>query len=202
MAFVAGVYARSALDPLQQMELADLRKALQIGPTDNAGFACTPRLQLAWITLDGSVGSADASGDGSLALLWGSLYRDGHDEVSNYRLLREEAGKNNPGLADIGGDFGFAFHDATIDSLSLLTDKFGIRALFVFSTANRVWFSSSLCVMERLPAVRRVLNLRAAVETTFFGSPLGDRTPYLDVRVLRPGERLRNRSIERLTTMR
>ncbi len=191
MAFVAGVYARSGLDPLQQMELADLRNALQIGPTDNAGFACTPRLQLAWITLDGSVGSADASGDGSLALLWGSLYRDGHDEVSNYRLLREEAGKNNPGLADIGGDFGFAFHDATIDSLSLLTDKFGIRALFVFSTANRVWFSSSLCVMERLPAVRRVLNLRAAVETTFFGSPLGDRTPYLDVRVLRPGERLR-----------
>lgn len=45
--------------------------------------------------------------------------------------------------------------------------------------------------MERLPAVRKVMDLRAVAEMTVFGSPLGDRTAYVDVRVLRPGERLR-----------
>ncbi len=191
MAFVAGAYARSRAVPLQRAELADLRKALQIGPMDHAGFSCTSRLQLAWIAIDGSVGAPDQHEDGSLALLWGTLFRDGHDEASNCALLQDQAGKDSPNLTDIGGDFGFAFHDARADSLHLLTDKLGIRALFVCCTADRVWFSSSLRVMERLPAVRKVMDLRAVAEMTVFGSPLGDRTPYLDVRVLRPGERLR-----------
>ncbi len=191
MACVAGVYARSEAVPLQRMDLADLRKALQAGPMDRTGFACTPRLHLAWIAIDGSVGAPDSREDGSLALLWGTLFRDGYDEASNHRLLRDEAGKDSPNLADISGDFGFAFHDATLDSLSLLTDKFAIRALYVFAAVDRVWFSSSLRVMERLPAVRKVMDLRAAVEMAFFGSPLADRTPYTDIRVMRPGERLR-----------
>lgn len=98
MAFVVGTYARSPAAPLQQMDLAALRKALQIGPTDSADFTCTPRLQLAWVTLDGSVGAPDKDEDGSLALLWGALFRDGHDDVSNRKLLRDEAGKDSPKL--------------------------------------------------------------------------------------------------------
>jgi asparagine synthetase B (glutamine-hydrolysing) len=191
MAFVVGTYARSHAVPLQQTDLAALRKALQIGPTDIADFACTPRLQLAWIALDGSVGAPDRHEDGSLALLWGALFREGHDTASNRKLLRDEAGRDAPRLTDIGGDFGYARHDAASDSLCLLTDKLGIRALFVCCTPDRVWFSSSLRVMERLPAVRKVMDLRAVAEITVFGSPLGDRTAYVDVRVLRPGERLR-----------
>lgn len=191
MAFVAGAYARSSAVPLQQNELAAMRRALQIGPTDSAGFACTSRLQFAWIVLDNSVGVPERHEDGSLALLWGTLFRDGCDELSNRKLLQEEAGKEHPRLADISGDFGYAFHDATADSLYLLTDKLGIRALFVYCTIDRVWFSSSLRVMERLPAVRKVMNLRAVAEATVFGSPLGERTPYMDIEVLRPGERLR-----------
>lgn len=191
MAFVVGVYARTQAAALDWPVQADLRMALQIGPTDDAGFSGTPRLQLAWITLDGSVSKAETRDGEFHSLLWGALYRDGHDEASNCRLLREEAGREQPALGDIGGDFGFAVHDIATDSLHLLTDKLGIRALFVFCDEDRVWFSSSLRVMERLPAVRKVLDLRALTETAFFGWPLGDRTTYRDIRVLRPGERLR-----------
>lgn len=125
MAFVVGTYARSHAVPLQQTDLAALRKALQIGPTDIADFACTPRLQLAWIALDGSVGAPDRHEDGSLALLWGALFREGHDAASNCKLLRDETGRDAPRLTDIGGDFGYARHDAASDSLCLLTDKIG-----------------------------------------------------------------------------
>lgn len=191
MAIVVGAYARSPAASLRQEDFAVLRKALPIGPMDSAGHACTPRLQLSWISLDGSVDAAESRDDGSLSLLWGSLYRDGHDETSNRNLLREESGKDLPAFADLGGDFGFANYDAATDSLQLLTDKLGIRALFVFCATDRVWFSNSLRVMERIADVRKVMDLRAMTEIAFFGWPLADRTPYLDVRVLRPGERLR-----------
>jgi len=191
MAFVVGVFARSREDPLRQEELAAVRRALRAGASDRAAFVATPRLHLAWIALDGSVGLPESRADGSLDLHWGVLFRDGHDEASGRRLLQEQAGRDAPGLAQIGGEFGFVSYDAQADSLVLLTDKCGIRSVYVHCTTDRVWFSSSLRVMERLAAVRKVMDLRAVAEMTVFGSPLGDRTPYLDVRVLRPGERLR-----------
>lgn len=191
MAYVVGAYARSVAAQLRHEDLAELRKALQCGPTDSAGFAVTPRLQLAWISLEGSVGAAEQRGDGSLSLLWGSVYREGHDGASNRRLLHDESGRAEPALGDTSGAFGFARYDCEADSLYLLTDKLGIRPLYVYCTADRAWFSNSLRVMERLPAVRKVMDLRAVTELAFFGWPLGDRTPYLDIRVLRPGERLR-----------
>ncbi|MBV6416801.1 MAG: hypothetical protein CMLOHMNK_01416 [Steroidobacteraceae bacterium] len=191
MAFVVGAYARTAAARLGLEQLAQLRRALQIGPTDSAGFACTARLQLAWVTLDGSVGVPIEEEDGSLSLLWGSLYRDGHDDASNRALLRTESGSDSPQLEAISGEFGYAVHDAATDTLRLVTDKFGKRALFVYCAEDRVWFSSSLKVMERLPAVRKVMSMRSVTEIAFFGWPLGDRTPYRDVRVFRPGERLR-----------
>lgn len=191
MAFVVGAYARVHDAPLQPSDTSELRKALLIGPMDRAGFAGTPRLQFAWISLEGSVGEPQHREDGSLSLLWGSLYRDGQDDALNNTLLQEESGKEQPALGAISGEFGFASHDAVTDSLQLLTDKLGIRALYVSLTPDRVWFSSSLRVMERLPKVRKVMDLRAVTEMSFFGWPLGERTPYLDIRVLRPGERLR-----------
>ena len=191
MAFVVGVYARTQAASLRQEEWAALRRSLQIGPMDEAGFAGSARLQLAWISLDGSVGTAEQQPDGTCSLLWGNVYREGHDGRANRQLLRDEAGRDEPRLADTSGAFGFACHDAASDSLCLLTDKLGIRPLFVYCASDRVWFSSSLRVMERLPAVRKVMDLRAMTETAFFGWPLGDRTAYVDIRVLRPGERLR-----------
>lgn len=191
MAFVVGAYARSNSALLRQDDFTDLCTALQAGPTDCFAFASTPRLQLAWIGLEGSVGSPAQLADGSLSLAWGSLYQDGHDAAANHRLLRDEAAKETPSLGDISGDFGFASYDVAADTLHLLTDKLGVRALFVYCGEDRVWFSSSLRVMERLPGVRKVMDLRALTEMAFFGWPLGDRTPYLDIRVLRPGERLR-----------
>jgi len=123
--------------------------------------------------------------------MWGSLYREIQGKSLDSQILRDESGRDKPALAEVSGEFGFAFHDIASDSLNLLTDKLGIRALFVHLTPDRVWFSSSLRVMEALSTVRKVMDHRAVMEMTFFGFPLGDRTPYLDIRVLRPGERLR-----------
>lgn len=192
MAFVAGAFARSSAAPLQQEEFAQLQRALQIGPTDVAGFARSPRLHLAWTSLDGSCRDARSDTDGSLSLLWGCLYRDQHSDEANQEFLHEELRKSAPPqLGSVSGDFGFAFHDAAQDVLHLVTDKMGVRALFVYCDDARVWFSSSLKVMERLPGVRKVMSFRAVTEIAFFGYPLGDRTPYRDVRVLRPCEKLR-----------
>lgn len=191
MAFVIGAYARSAATPLRPQEVATLRRALRIGPMDTAGFTGTSRLQFAWVDLDGSVGAPQECADGSLSLVWGALYCGGREGIACQSLLQRESRSERPALADISGEFGFAFHDVETDSLQLVTDKLGIRPLFVHCTADRVWFSSSLRAMERLPCVPRVMDFRAATEMAFFGAPLSDRTPYLDVRVLRAGERLR-----------
>ena len=153
MAFVVGAYARTAAARLGPAACA-VAPGTQIGPTDSAGFACTARLQLAWVTLDGSVGVPIEEENGSLSLLWGSLYRDGHDDASNRALLRTESGSDSPQFEAISGEFGYAVHDAATDTLRLVTDKFGKRALFVYCAEDRVWFSSSLKVMERLPRLQ------------------------------------------------
>lgn len=86
------------------------------------------------------------------------------------------------------GVFAGASYSSNSRTLTLFTDKLGVRPLYFSVTADHVYFSSVLRVIESLPGVRKRIDVRAATEVVGFGYPLDDRTGYLDVFLLRPGE--------------
>lgn len=192
MAFVAGAYARSPQATLDQADFESLVTALNAGPGEVRGHFRTARLQLAWRSLDDSCGCPVVGADGSVSLLWGSMYRDGAAESANLEFVRSQLNVGRqPDLQSLSGDFGVVYHDASADVLHLLTDKMAVRPLYYHCAGDKVWFSSSIKVIERLSQVPKVLSLRGVTEMAFFGWSMGERTAYRDVAVMQPGEHLR-----------
>jgi asparagine synthetase B (glutamine-hydrolysing) len=109
--------------------------------------------------------------------------------LSDTKIIHEaiSSGDWRP-LAHAQGVFAGVSYSVSSRTLTLLTDKLGIRPLYFYADADHVYFSSVLRVLEAIPGVRKRIDLRAATEVVGFGYPLDDRTGYLDVFLLRPGE--------------
>lgn len=79
-------------------------------------------------------------------------------------------------------------------SLTLATDKLGVRQMFYRIGRDHIVFSTALRILENLSFIERKLNLRGVIEQAAFGYPLGDRTPYEDIFAMRGGEVLQFRA--------
>src|SRR2546426_31040 len=91
-------------------------------------------------------------------------------------------------LDEVNGVFCAIHYDPETARLTLLADKLGLRPLYYWIGPRYVVFATSLRLLDALPEVPRIMDLRAVTEIAHFGYPLGDRTPYRDVAVLRPAE--------------
>ncbi len=72
--------------------------------------------------------------------------------------------------------------------LTLLVDKLGLRPLYYWIGDEYVVFATALRILEALPQVPKQMDLRAVTEMVCLGVPLGDRTPYTGVQLLRAAE--------------
>jgi len=86
------------------------------------------------------------------------------------------------------GSFSVCHYDPVGRTLTLATDRIGVRPVYVSIGGTAVFFSSNLRVLEGIAAIPKRADLRGITETVALGYPLGDRTPYADIRVLRGGE--------------
>jgi asparagine synthase (glutamine-hydrolysing) len=73
-------------------------------------------------------------------------------------------------------------------TLSLITDRLGIRCLYYWESPEYVVFATALRILEGCAFVPKQLDLRGVTEITCFGYPLADRTPYAGIRMLQSGE--------------
>lgn len=89
------------------------------------------------------------------------------------------------------GVFGLAHYQPSTGVLVLVTDKLGIRPIYVALGDRYVIFASAMRIMEQVAEVPRAMNVRAVTEISSIGFPLGDRTPLASVRLMGPGELLR-----------
>jgi asparagine synthase (glutamine-hydrolysing) len=89
------------------------------------------------------------------------------------------------------GVFTLAHYQPASGALVLLTDKLGIRPLYIALGERYVIFASALRILERLAEVPKAMNVRAVTEIGAIGFPLADRTPFASVRLMAPGELLR-----------
>lgn len=75
--------------------------------------------------------------------------------------------------------------------LILVADKLGIRPLYYWINEDFVIFASALRILENFSAIPKRMNVRAVTEIAGLGYPLGNRTPYENISVLKSAEVLR-----------
>lgn len=89
------------------------------------------------------------------------------------------------------GVFCAAHYKRDDGTLTLVTDKLGIRPMYYWVGEPYVAFATALRVLEGLAEVPKVMNLRAVTEMVCLGAPLADRTPYATISLLKPAEIVR-----------
>ena len=93
-------------------------------------------------------------------------------------------------LAHCRGTFACAHFDAPSHTLQLATDALGLRPVYYVVQDDWLIFSTTLRVLEATQWVKKTLSLLGMAELSAFTYPLGDRTPYEGIKLLREGELL------------
>ena len=94
-------------------------------------------------------------------------------------------------LSRCAGTFCAVHYDPVSCSLSLMADKMGVRPLYYWVGPDFVVFATALRILEGVAEVLDAMDLQGVTEMASFGYPLGDRTPYVNVKVLREAEVVR-----------
>lgn len=85
--------------------------------------------------------------------------------------------------------------------LELCSDKLGIRPVYYWFDGRLVVFSTTLKVLENLSIISKKADELALTETIAFGIPLGEKTKYESIKLLRESEivRFTNKGVKYLT---
>jgi asparagine synthase (glutamine-hydrolysing) len=86
------------------------------------------------------------------------------------------------------GVFCAAHYQPARHSLILMADKLCLRPLYYWADEEFVIFASALRILEGLSTIPKRMDLRAVTEIVGLGYPLGRRTPYADISLLKAGE--------------
>jgi len=91
-------------------------------------------------------------------------------------------------LESTQGSFVAIYYQAANHKLHLLADKLGLRPLYYWLNDNWVVYATALRILEALPFVPKVMDVRAVTEVSGFSYPLGSRTPYVGVKTIKAAE--------------
>lgn len=94
-------------------------------------------------------------------------------------------------LSNCHGCYSLCRYNGEDHSLLLATDNLGVRPLYYYIDSDFIVFSSTLRLLEQLDSVSKSLLLPAIIEKRIFGVPLGEKTFYRDIKIMRGGQFLR-----------
>ncbi|MBW1784085.1 MAG: hypothetical protein JRL30_25520 [Deltaproteobacteria bacterium] len=86
------------------------------------------------------------------------------------------------------GVFCAVHYNALDRSLTFIGDKLCIRPLYYWLSDDYVVFASALRILEKVPMVQKVMDLQGVTEMITLGFPLGIRTPYVNISLLKAAE--------------
>ncbi|MBV9958746.1 MAG: hypothetical protein JO360_10010 [Acidobacteria bacterium] len=192
MTLFAGIYSRQSSQPLQSLPGAvcdELRRALSRHPSDEARTYVDERCFLAHLDI-GAFGAEAWRVDESNAvtMLAGEpLFDEG--EALDLSLLHDDLQRGEwQVLRRARGTYAAAHYEAGTGRLFLISDKLGVRPLYYWADENYVIFATALRVLESLSLIPKEMDVRAVTEITGLGAPLGSRTPYAGISLLKAGE--------------
>jgi hypothetical protein len=192
MTLIAGIFNRKNR-PVSDAAAAGLQRAMSRNPDDKIQVFRDHRSYFAKLDV-GAFGKPGFVSDssGALSLLAGEPLlnnRAGSNRLEDLGILHGQGVKNNwIGLREADGSFCLAHYRPETGTLSLVADKVGVRPLYFWLNDELVVFAGALRIMEQLSFVPKQMDLRAVTEIAALGTPLGDRTPYSGISLLKPAE--------------
>ncbi len=196
MTIIAGIFARDPSVRIPHSAIASLRSHISRDPSDTVQAYADPRVLLLKVDIGAYGDSGWVEDDaGRVSLLAGEPLLAGHDS-SHHPSRSADLGllhwKGSTGdwtpLASARGVFCAAHYSPEAHRLTLVTDKLGIRALYFWLDQHYAVFASALRILERVPLVPKVMDLRGVTEEITLGVPLGSRTAFLGIEAIAPAE--------------
>jgi len=195
MSYFAGVVEFGAAASLEQALEPWLTESLR---SEEAVTRNVPGAAVAYVDLGAFHEHALVADNLKLAVVAGhpllgndtaSESRDGRRGVS--ALQDEDDAILAARLSDAHGVFALAAFDSTSQTLTLASDRLGVRPIYWWSDGLRAVFSSRLSDVVEHPWVPVALDERGLVETLSLGFALDRRTPYVGVSRIGPAEVVR-----------
>jgi len=191
MSLIAGIINRQGR-PIPDSVCSSLGQSISRNPADEVISFRYASAFFAKIDI-GAFGEAGSLADErALSLLTGApLLRNRRDSnrQQELRVLHDQSLQNSwDSLKRADGTFCLVNYQPQTGSLTLVVDKLGVRPLYWWIDDELVVFASTLRVLEECPLVPKKMDLRAVTEMVALGAPLGNRTPYADIRLLKSGE--------------
>ena len=88
---------------------------------------------------------------------------------------------------DLNGQFAFAIWDKKKEQMLLGRDRLGVRPLFYYQKDSRLVFGSEIKAIFADSAIPREMDSRTLSDIFTCWSPLGEDTPFKNIRQLLPG---------------
>lgn len=195
MTILAGIMSRNTSVKLQTTHCEFITRSLSRFPEDNVFEFRTPRAFLAKVDIGTYLEPGVLlSKTGSMTMLAGepllvTAHEESHAGRGGLSTLQKhwDAGEwNSTSLTR--GVFCAVHYEPTKNRISLIADRLGIRPLYYWVGKEYIVFSTALRILEEFCEVPKVMNLRAVTEIACFGFPLGNRTPYSEIYVMKAGE--------------
>ena len=198
MTILAGAFARRPHADLPPTLCDALYGAVSRDPRDEPVVFSDRRVYMVKVDI-GAFGhpAVHTPPDGSVSMLAGqpllaATGRHCRTRTQDLRLLHESLTRGDPALAALTrGVFCLAhYHPGTGDDprLTLITDRLGVRPVYYWLGPDYVVWASAIRILEALGDVQRHMDVRAVAELACLGQPLGSRTPYHGIQLLRAGE--------------
>lgn len=86
------------------------------------------------------------------------------------------------------GVFCAAHYQPATGALTLIADKLCLRPLYYWIDETYVVFASALRLLEGFAGIPKKMDIRAVTEIVGLGYPLSDRTPYINIFLLKAAE--------------
>ncbi len=196
MTVLAGIFSRSKDYPIGDTACEKMKCLLSRYPDDEVISYKDDRCFLAKIDINAYGQPAfHVGGTGSVSMLAGepliALEADNPDQSrkDDLELLHETWDREDwTLLTKARGVFCAVYYQPKPGILSLIADKLGIRSLYFWESKKYIIFATALRILEAFSEVPKLMDLRAVTEIATLNFPLGIRTPYNNVSLLRAAE--------------
>lgn len=197
MTLFAGIFKRTNDGALPQDACDALRRVVSRDPQQERSVFADERCFFVKVDI-GAYGAPGLRVDekGAISMLAGEplLRLDEDDDqwrsrAEDLELLHEDWLRGSQEiLKRARGAFCAAHYQPERGELSLIADKLCVRPLYYWADDRYVVFATALRILESLDLVPKEMDVRAVTELVGFTFPLGPRTPYRNVSLLRAAE--------------
>jgi hypothetical protein len=196
MTILAGVFSRRPKVRPDPTWAAALRSAISRNPSETIE-SFQDDSALLFKTDSGAFGSRafNQGTSGSISMLAGDpLLRSSETGAGTNRKRDLEIihGALDSGdwniLKSTQGSFVGVYYQAVNHRVYFIADRLGLRPLYYWLADDWVVYATALRILETLPFVPKVMDVRAITEAAGFSYSLGSHTPYVGVKTIKAAE--------------